>query len=156
MAKDIDIRNGDIVLSEAMEILHQRMQNLSKLQYSFCCSPSGCLPSRVAVDSQGAAIGENMLRHSVPLGGAIQSLQGSDRYSLLHCRRIVPTDTSFMSLQGSDRCSLRHRRRIVPADAPSMSLKDSDRYSLRDSRRIAPSAAPSMSLQGSDRYYPAA
>ena len=123
MAKDIDIRNGDIVLSEAMEILHQRMQNLSKLQYSFCCSPSGCLPSRVAVDSQGAAIGENMLRHSVPLGGAIQSLQGSDRYSLLHCRRIVPTDTSFMSLQGSDRCSLRHRRRIVPADAPSMSLK---------------------------------
>ena len=29
MAKDIDIRNGDIVLSEAMEILHKRVQNLS-------------------------------------------------------------------------------------------------------------------------------
>ena len=129
MVKEMDIRNGGIVLSEAMEMLHERVQNLSKLQCLFCCSPSGCLPSRVAVDSQGVAIGANMVRHSVPLGGAIQSLQGSDRYSLLHCRGIVPTDTSFMSLQGSDRCSLRHRRRIVPADAPSMSLKGSDRYS---------------------------
>ena len=129
MANDIDIRNGDIVLSEAMEILHERMQNLSKLQYSFCCSPSGCLPSRVAVNSQGVAVGENMLRHSVPLGCAIQSLQGSDRYSLLHCRRIVSTDTSSISLKGSDRYSLRHRRRIAPANAPSMSLQGSDRYS---------------------------
>ena len=186
MAKKIEIRSGDIVLSEAMEILHQRMQNLSKLQYSFCCSPSGCLPSRVAVNSQGGAIGENMfqhfvlssvaeffrggqglqssgrcsllqysfrcspsgclpsllavnsqgvavgenmLRHFVPSGGTIQSLQGSDRYFLLYCCRIAPTDTPFESLQGSDRYFLRHRRRITPADAPSMSLKGSDRYS---------------------------
>ena len=129
MAKDIDIWNGDIVLSESMEIMHKRLRYLSKLQYSFCCSPSGCLPSRVAVNSQGAAIGENLLRHSVPLGGAIQRLQGSDRYSLLHCRRIVPTDTSFMSLQGSDRYSLRQGRRIAPTDTPFVSLKGSDKYS---------------------------
>ncbi len=129
-----DIRDGDIVLSEAMEILHERMQNLSKLQYSFCCSPSGCLSSRVVVNSQGAAIGENMLWHFVPssvaeLFSGGQSLQGSDRYSLLHCRRIAPTDTPSMSLQGSDRCSLRQSRRIAPANAPSMSLKGSDKYS---------------------------
>ena len=129
MAKCIDIRNGDILLSEAKEILHERVQNLSKLQYSFCCSLSVCLLSRVAVNSQGAAVGENLLRHPVPLGGAIQSLQSSDRYSLLHCRRIAPTDTPSMSLQGSDRCSLRKSRRIAPANAPSMSLKGSDKYS---------------------------
>ena len=129
MAKCIDIRNGDILLSEAKEILHERVQNLSKLQYSFCCSFSVCLLSRVAVNSQGAAVGENLLRHPVPLGGAIQSLQSSDRYSLLHCRRIVPTDTSFMSLQGSDRYSLLHFRRIVSTNTSFMSLQGSDRYS---------------------------
>ena len=213
MANDIDIRNGDIVLSTVMGISHKRMQNLSKLQYSFCCSPSGCLLSRVAVNSQGAAIGENMLRHfvpssvaelfsggqgvqgsgrnfllqysfccsplgclpsrmavnsqgtaigenllrhSVPLGCAIQRLQGFGRYSLLHCRRIVPTDTSFMSLQGSDRYSLRQGRRIAPTDTPFESLQGSDRYFLRQSRRIAPANASSMSLKGSDKYSPAA
>ena len=183
MAKVIEIRNGDIVLSEAMEILRERVQNLSKLQYSLCCSPSGCLPSRmavnsqgdaigenllrhsvpssivelfrggqglqcsgrysllrysfcsspsgclpprVAVNSQGAAIGENLLRHSVPLGGAIQSLQGSDRYFLRHRRKIrppVPSCGAIQSLKGSDRYSLRHGRRIVPADILSLSLK---------------------------------
>jgi hypothetical protein len=75
------------------------------LQYSFCCSPSGCLPSREAVDSQSAAIGDYLLRHFVPSGGAIQSLKGSDRYSLRHGRRIAPSATPSLSLQGSDRYS---------------------------------------------------
>jgi len=128
----------------------------SLLQCSFCCSPSGCLPSRVAVNSQGAAIGENLLRHSVPLGSAIQSLQGSNRYSLRQSRRIAPADAPSMSLQGSNRYSLRHGRRVLLANTPSMSLQGSDGYFLRHRRRIAPANAPSMSLKGSDRYSPAA
>ena len=126
------------------------------LQYSFCCSPSGCLPSHEAVNSQDAAIGENLLRHSVPLGSAIQSLQGSNRYSLRQSRRIAPADAPSMSLQGSNRYSLRHGRRVLLANTPSMSLQGSDRYFLRQSRRIAPANAPSMSLKGSDKYSPAA
>ena len=35
MAKDIDIWNGDIVLSEVMEILHTRVQNLSFVVWYF-------------------------------------------------------------------------------------------------------------------------
>ena len=100
MAKEIDIRNGAVVLSEAIGVLHER----------FCCSPSGCLPSREAVDSQGAAIGENLLRHFVPssfagLFSGGQSLKGSDRYSLRQSRRLAPANASSMSLKGSDRYS---------------------------------------------------
>ncbi len=107
------------------------------LQYSFCCSPSGCLPSRLAVNSQGAAIGENLLRHFVPSSFA-ESFSGRQ------------------SLKGSYRYFLRQSRRIVPAAIPSMSLKGSDRYSLRHSRRLAPTDTPSMSLKGSYRNSPAA
>ena len=137
MVKEIDIWNGDIVLSTVVEMLHKRVRNLSKLQYSFCCSPSGCLPSREAVDSQGAAIGENLLRHSV-----LSSVAG-----LFSGRQ---------SLKCSYRYFLRQSRRIVPAAIPSMSLKGSDRYSLRHSRRLAPTDTPSMSLKGSYRNSPAA
>ncbi len=184
MAKEIDIRNGEVVLSEAIGILHER----------FCCSPSGCLPSRVAVNSQGAAIGEYLLRHFVPFsiaelfsGG--ESLQSSGRYFLLQysfccspsgclpsrvavnsqgaaigeylLRHFVPFSVAELfsggvSLKGSDRYFLRHRRRILPANTPSMSLKGSDRYFLRHRRRIVPASTPSMSLKGSDKYSPAA
>lgn len=118
-------------------ILHERMQNLSKLQDSFCCSPSGCLSSRVVVNSQGAAVGENMFQHFV-LSSVAELFSGRG------------------SLQGSDRCSLRQGRRIVLAHIPFMSLQGSDRYFLRQSRKIAPADTPSMSLKGSDRYSPAA
>ena len=134
----MDIRTGDVVLSNAMEFLHARVQNLSKVQYSFCCSLSGCLPSRMAVDSQGVAIGEIMFQHFVlssiaELFSKGQSLQGSCRYfQRYRCkmRRFVPSGGAVQSLQGSDRYSLRHSRRIVPADTSFMSLKGSNRYSL--------------------------
>ena len=194
MVKEIDIWNGDIVLSTVVEMLHKRVRNLSKLQYSFCCSPSGCLPSREAVDSQGAAIGENLLRHFVPSSFAEsfsggQGLQGSGRNFLLQyslccspsgclpsreavdsqgaaigenlLRHFVPSSVAGLfsgrqSLKGSYRYFLRQSRRIVPAAIPSMSLKGSDRYSLRHSRRLAPTDTPSMSLKGSYRNSPAA
>ncbi len=194
MVKEIDIWNGDIVLSTVVEMLHKRVRNLSKLQYSFCCSPSGCLPSREAVDSQGAAIGENLLRHFVPSSFAEsfsggQGLQGLGRNFLLQylfccspsgclpsrmavdsqgaaigenlLRHFVLSSVAELfsggqSLKGSYRYFLRQSRRIVPAAIPSMSLKGSDRYSLRHSRRLAPTDTPSMSLKGSYRNSPAA
>ena len=187
------------VLSSVAELFSggQGLQGLGRyslLRYSFCCSPSGCLLSREAVDSQSAAIGENLLRHSVPssiveLFSGEQGLQGLGRYSLLRyslccspsgclpsrlavnsqgtaigenlLRHFVLSSVAELfsgrqSLKGSDRYFLRQSRRIVPAAIPSMSLKGSDRYSLRHSRRLAPTDTPSMSLKGSYRYSPAA
>lgn len=165
MAKEIEIRNGDSVLSEAIEILHECMQNLSELQYSFCCSLSGCLLSRVAVNSQGAVVGENLLRHFVlpsiaELFRGGESLQGSGRYFLLQysfCCSLsgcLPSREAVNS-QGAaiGENLLRHS---VPSGSAIQSLKGSDRYFLRQSRRIAPADAPSMSLKGSDKYSPAA
>ena len=160
MAKEIDIRNGAVVLSEAIGVLHER----------FCCSPSGCLPSREAVDSQGAAIGENLLRHFVPssfagLFSGGQSLQDSGRYFLLQysfcCSPsgCLPSRVAVNS-QGAaiGENLLRH---FVPSSfaesfSGRQSLKGSDRYFLRQSRRHAPADAPSMSLKGSYRNSPAA
>ena len=194
MVKEIDIRNGDIVLSTVVEMLHKRVRNLSKLQYSFCCSPSGCLPSHKAVNSQGAAVGENMFQHFVlssvaELFSGGQGLQGLGRYSLLRysfccspsgclpsrvavnsqgaaigenllwhfvLSSVAELFSGRQSLKGSYRYFLRQSRRIVPAAIPSMSLKGSDRYSLRHSRRLAPTDTPSMSLKGSYRNSPAA
>lgn len=64
-----------------------------------CVSPSGCLPSRMAIicDAQGVAIGVYLLRHSVPSGGVIQSLKGSDRYTLRHRRRFSIGGIAFSS-----------------------------------------------------------
>ena len=178
-------------------LLLQKDLNMTTEINSFCCSLSGCLPSREAVNSQGAAIGENMFQHFVLLSVAglfsgRQSLQGSDRYFLLRylfcCSPsgclpsreavnsqgaavgenmfqhfVLPSVAELFSrersLQGSGRYFQRYRckmRRSVPSCGAVQSLKGLDRYSLRHGRRIAPADTSSMSLQGSNRYYPAA
>ena len=97
-----------------------------------CVSLSGCMPSRVADNPQGAAIGENIFQHFVlstiaGLSSREQSLKGSNRYTLRHSRRIIPAEHLSSSLKGSNRYTLRHGRRIIPSDHPSPSLKGSDR-----------------------------
>ena len=88
--------------------MNPRVHNLGWSLYSICRSLSGCLPSRVADNPQGAAIGENIFQHFVlstiaGLSSREQSLKGSNRYTLRHGRRIIPAYHSSVSLKGSDR-----------------------------------------------------
>lgn len=103
----------------------------------FCCSPSGCWPSREAVAPQGDAVGVDM----------------SQPFRLL---AVAEPYRHGVSLKSSDRYCRWHGHRLMVRAAPIQSLKGSDRYTLRHRRRMLPIAFSSMSLKGSDRYYPAA